>query len=296
MKEQPLLPLSLDSDEPVDLAAFLGLEIDEEDLHGMFEAPDDLGEAVTVVPGDEDAYADTGPSDELFAVSRRIAGQYVDLVEAFASAVFRGRPPRSAIEQFASALGNLRRLADATGDEEQGAVLQEMSKALDAWLGGGKRGRHRFQSHLRSWLPRFAEHLDGADADRMRNLVDFEPRSIPLFNVLSAIRGIGKQRLARLYCAGLHNVEIVCSADPDEIAAVTGLPRSLAAEVVAASRDYALHQRRTSAFALRSAALELQRALSALPDAMDPELVALALKTADDLRGLVASTQTEDFS
>jgi hypothetical protein len=171
-------------------------------------------------------------SEELVAVTRRIASQYVDALHASASAAFSGRDPSAAAEGIVSAIDALERLADAALDGRPQALLLEIQPEARAFAQDPRlRARHHFLATFRPWLRRYAQEL-GMDGARIQELVDFDVTHHPLLADLSALRGIGPRRLARLYCAGLYAAQTLALAEPGEVAVVTGFPRRLAGEVV----------------------------------------------------------------
>jgi predicted flap endonuclease-1-like 5' DNA nuclease len=218
------------------------------------------------------------PSDELARVSRRIAAQYADVVASFASHAFRGDVRRSTVEQVGTAVESLLRLASAAGDRAQSALLDELLQLIEPATTGKLNGRVRQAAltRLRAWIPRFASTLEDDDRERLLRLVTWDADSAPLMDELSELRGIGPRRLQRLYAAGLFTVEAVAGADVDEVAAVTGLPRDLAARVVEATESYAQTERRRCMEGVRERAVRLRNLLGSLPAGGDPELKRLA--------------------
>lgn len=200
-------------------------------------------------------------SDELSAVSRRIAGQYVEVLAGFARQAFAGTLQTEDLSRFRRTLEALNRLAGAVRDRNQEEVIQEALRLLDAQdarLGQGK-GRSRFSYALQSWIPRFAATLDPEDRDHLLELVTAEGRDLPLLQELGRIPGIGPRRLARLYCAGLYTVDAVSHADPVELTQVTGLPLRLSTEVVSATRRFAAEHPKRCLNEIRTRLRELQR-------------------------------------
>lgn len=192
-------------------------------------------EAVAALWAADDTEAtETGDalSEELVAVTRRIASQYVDALHASAAAAFSGHDPAAAAEGIVSAIDALERLADAALDARPQALLIEIQPEARAFAEDPRvRARHRFLAAFRPWLRRYAQEL-GMDGARIQELVDFDVTHHPLLADLSSLRGIGPRRLARLYCAGLYAAQTLALAEPAEVAVVTGFPRRLAAEVV----------------------------------------------------------------
>lgn len=218
-----------------------------------------------------------GESDELTRVSRRISGQYAEILAGFASQAFRGRARKESGEQALAALDALQRLATAAGDREQAALLEELSEIVPGASDSRKNSRARYIAiaALRDWIPRFADTLAPEDGRRLVKLVQWDGGSAPLMEELASLRGIGPKRLGRLYAAGLHTVDVVASADPVDVASVTGLPSRLSVDVVDATRQFALDERRRCLEQLRDRALRLREILRAVP-ASDEEIRRLA--------------------
>ena len=109
---------------------------------------------------------------------------------------------------------------------------------------GRRRGaRTRLVAGLRAGRPRLGDLLPPAEDEQVRTIVQYDFRTQPLLRQHASSRGIGKKRLASLHCAGLFEVEVVSTADPEEISAVTGIPSKLSAEVVRSAKKYASEQR-----------------------------------------------------
>ena len=119
------------------------------------------------------------------------------------------------------------------------------------------------------WIPRFATTLSAEHAQRLLDLVRWDGGSAPLMEELHSLRGIGPKRLGRLYAAGLHTVDVVASADPIEVALVTGLPGKLSVNVVDATRQFAVEERVRCLESLRDRARRLREILTAVPDGDD---------------------------
>lgn len=236
----------------------------------------------------DDDFADLGddllkPSEELGRVSRRIAAQYAEVLTSFAAQAFAGRAGSASLDQVEAAIESLARLARAASDEPQVAMLNEVRQIIGPATTGKRNSRSRQSAlvALRDWIPRFAASLEEEDAQRLMSLVEWNDSAAPLMDELSTIRGIGPKRLQRLYAAGLYTVDVVATASPDDVAAVTGLPHSLAVKVIAATRNYAVDERRRLLESLRERALRLRHILASVP--MDDDLGLQQLAT-DALR------------
>ncbi len=214
------------------------------------------------------------PSDEVARVSRRIAGQYVEVVASFAAAAFAGRANRASADQVAAAIDALGRLATAAGDAAQADLLAELRGVVQASTEGPRRGRARQRAltQLGRWIPRFARHLERDDAERLLRTVRWSEGAAPLMEELAAIKGIGPRRLQRLYAAGLYTVEVVAKASPGEIAEVTGMPVALAEKVVEQTVAYAQSERRRCLEGLRERARRLRSILLTTPLEGDGDL------------------------
>lgn len=260
----------------------LDLNVTDEELELLFQPQPATGLEL----GGFDMTEDVAPSPELQEVSRRIAGQYVELIEAFAASLFQRRAGSNLTPQLLRALEALSRLARASNDPEASAAVDELLEELHIFMARQAQGRgaDRMATRLRAWIPRFAALLEPDAKERLLSLVSFRGRTIPLFHALGSIPGIGPRRLERLYCAGLYTIESVVNSDPDEVAQVTGLPPKLAERVVEATRTFAAEDRLRSARELSARATEVLTLLKT--GAQDPEILAL---TRDALRALQAA-------
>ncbi len=254
----------------------LSIVLSDEELDGLFAPP---GTA-------QEDHETVAPSPELLEVSRRIAGQYVGLLEAFAASLFQRRGGGDLAPQLLKALEALSRLSGASGDHEAHEALGELMDDLHVYMSRQAQGRgaDRMSTRLRAWIPRFARLLEPDAAERLMNLVSYRGRAIPLFHALGSIPGIGPRRLERLYCAGLYTVESVVNADPEEVAQVTGLPPTLARRVVEATQTFATEERLRSARELNARATEVLTLMKSGPQ--DPEILEL---TREALRALQAA-------
>lgn len=236
---------------------------------------DDLVRALSGHGDGLDLIIEEDDHDELQAVARRIAGNHVDVLANFARAVFAHRATRSEYEQFSGALASLLRLAQGAGDLRQVQLLERMRRDIEERLKdfGSRNDRNRFLPRLQRFIDGFASWLDGADAERLDQLIHFEPGTLPLLSELEGIHGIGPKRLARLYCCGLYTVEAVAPADAIEVAQVTGLPSGLSEDVVAATRRWAEERRAASIQEIRMRIREFERMALALPDGLPASLL-----------------------
>ena len=220
------------------------------------------------------------PSDEVQRVSRRIAGQYVEVLARFSASVFGRQVSAVSTDQVVSAVDSLLRLARASQDDEQAALLDELLALVEPATAGRRNSRVRRHAvrQLRDWIPRFCETLEPDDSDRLQRLITWDHDSAPLLAELASIRGIGPKRLGRLYAAGLFTVDSVAGSEADDIVAVTGIPQALAEEVVAATHAYAIEERERCVAGLLAQSHRLQRILAAVP------MEGVAAATADALR------------
>lgn len=221
---------------------------------------------------------------ELTALTRKISGQYVEVLATWARSAFRGHH-QSSWQQVDASLPSLHRLAAATGDAEMEGALAELAE-LVTLDDGSKRNRQVLVPRLRDWVRRFAALLEGEDARRLLDLVEFDRKAFPLLDGLAGVKGIGPRRLERLYLAGLFTVEALYEADPAEVAEVTGLPRDLASEVVQAAGRFEREWRHQVASDLRRRTDEVRAVLqwiesSGRPDA---EVVQAVQATIEELR------------
>lgn len=218
---------------------------------------------------DEDTYSDLlEPSDEVVRVSRRIAGQYVEVLARFAAAAFGRNALGVDSTQITAAIDALLRLARASDDAAQVALLEEIHSLIEPATTGRRNSRARQSAliRLRDWLPRFAATLEPVDGKRLVHLVEWDADSAPLLSELAGIRGIGPKRLQRLYSAGLFTVDTVAAADAEDIVAVTGIPGKLAHSVVSATHTYAVEERERCYNGMLERVHRLRRILGAVPD------------------------------
>jgi len=231
--------------------------------------------------------------EELLRLTRRIAGQYVEVLAGSLALAFMGKDSSATDSQLAAALETMLRLADACGADELGRARREMDLLVRDWQQRRPRRRAAFIHALRDSVLSLCRCLEPEDAASLKKLVVYERRSLPLLDELAALPGIGPRRLGRLYSAGLFTVEAVSAADPMEVAQVTGLPRKLAEEVVRATRTYADAERRKSLEELRSRATDALSTLRLMrPDLReDRALIELTRSTLGALQAALAALE-----
>ena len=231
--------------------------------------------------------------EELLRLTRRIAGQYVEVLAGSLALAFMGKDSSATDSQLAAALETMLRLADACGADELGRARREMDLLVRDWQQRRPRRRAAFIHALRDSVLSLCRCLEPEDAASLKKLVVYERRSLPLLDELAALPGIGPRRLGRLYSAGLFTVEAVSAADPMEVAQVTGLPRKLAEEVVRATRAYADAERRKSLEELRSRATDALSTLRLMrPDLReDRALIELTRSTLGALQAALAALE-----
>ena len=219
-------------------------------------------------------------SEELVVVSGRIVGAYAEVLARFVARAFAGQPSGDAAA-VRTAIDAIRRLAVATGASDQIRLLAEWDPLADA-LAGPPAQRRRALARLQAWIPAFAATLPAPQADRLAAVLRWDPKSQPLLDELGAIKGIGPQRLQRLYAAGLFTIDAVARAEASEIAAVTGIPRALAAQVIAESGRYAQREHDRCIEALTRYVARFQRVAGAV-EAPDRRAIAELLRVLEDL-------------
>lgn len=221
------------------------------------------------------------PSEELTRVSRRVAAQYAEVLAAFARQALAGKARVTSTDHVEAAIASLLRLAQASRDSVQVALLEELTGLIEPCVTGPLRSRARQSAlvRLRDWIPEFAETLEQEDGAVLIEIISWDRGGAPLMEELANLRGIGPRRLGRLYAAGLHNVAVVATADPEEVAAVTGLPLALAERVVEATREYAVEERRRCLESMQDDAARLRSLLDAVPIAPDDPLDELVRRT-----------------
>jgi len=230
---------------------------------------------------------------ELTDLSRRISGQYVEVIATYAQAAFRGARGRSAWSQVEGNLPALARLAGATGDASLAAAITELQELL-RMDDGGAGARQRLIPRLRDWLRAFAQLLEGEAADRLEALIRFDRRAFPLLDGLAELRGIGPRRLERLYLAGLFTVESLVDAAPQEVSQATGLPLALSARVVEAAGNFEQHWREQVADDLARRTEEVRSVLRWIEQSgrQDEHMLRAVQESVDDLAAaLIAARQ-----
>lgn len=182
--------------------------------------------------------------DALHDVALRISGQYGELIASWATNTLASADPADT-RGVEETVVNLRRLCIAANNVEQTKLLDEVLEILGR-LSGTKPTQRDGESariDLRQWLPRFGDTLGGADAERLRGIVEWSGTATPLMQELRSIPGVGPRRLTRLYAAGLADLQTVAKADPTEVAAVTAIPVNLCHRIVRRAAEYAEEER-----------------------------------------------------
>ena len=243
MSSGPLFDLGLDDASGPDFGDWAGVEVVEE-------------------AGD----------DALRRLTRRIAGQYGEVLIDFAERAYAESDVRELAQSMMPTLINLIRLAEASGHHGQVDLLNELVDVIEKLSVGTGRSRARTAalSSLREWLPRFADTLLPEDAVRVKALVELP--SMPLIGEFRSIPGIGEARLKRLYAAGLLTLGSVANARPEDISDVTGIPLTVCESVVQSAREYATKERTRCLTDVSQRALRLQSILDAVDLADDPQL------------------------
>ncbi|MCK6525514.1 helix-hairpin-helix domain-containing protein [Myxococcota bacterium] len=285
MSSDPSIHLDLSLAEE-DGMSFSGLDFSEGDLNSLLSGL-----------GTDDAEPFEGEleaSDELHALARTLSGQYVDVVGAFVRQVFSSRPGRAQPgNQVLGALDALLRLSKETGDVPLQSALSTVHEVITAGVPEHRRDFNRFLTQLRDAVLVFADLLREEDAERLKGLILYQDRSLPLLEELANLRGIGPKRLERLYCAGLFTIEAVAEADPGDVAEVTGLPRKLAEQVVESTREFAERQRRSCVVELHQRVQEFHAVLPRLNPSNedDRRILELARQTLAELQSALSQIE-----
>lgn len=248
-----------------------------------------------LVPGAEDAPApaiEIGPSEELLDVTRRLSAQLLDVLAVTSHTLLSGGAKAGETTQLLSTLDSLRRLAEAARDTKGQALIRELTDEAQRFAHAPNgRTRNRFLARLRAWLVTFATHLGEDQGARLRSLVEYDPRAVPLFSELAALPGVGPKRLQRLFVAGLYAVDTVANANATELAAVTGLPRMLAEDIIERAVAFRDEEQRRILLDMRSRLAEFQRALKVLESGAPTELLEAAQQAIKQMQTLVGDAQ-----
>lgn len=222
--------------------SLIDLDFSDDELANLFAAPPPQTGAAQQGQAQQAAEPpDVEATEELVALTRKLAAQYIDVLAAFARDSFRGDGEIDT-HGVAGAIDALDRLAESTNDTDLLKVLRQLAKLVDASSTAHEsksRVRDLMRVQMRHWVLRFADCLEGDDRKRMRELVLFDKSNVPLFDQLARIRGIGPRRIQRMYCAGLFTVETVIQSTPDDISSVTGIPLALARRIHDETAKYA---------------------------------------------------------
>lgn len=223
-------------------------------------------------------FLDEGANDTeqsaLSAVSMDIAKDLVEVVALCGSQLLSGRDEKRVVDQFQEGLTSLMRLAKASEDEEHIAHLDRLQEGLAEYRkSAGRSGpRHTFLNLLRDWLPEYGRFLGGDSEERLVEMVEFDSDSAPLFVELSNLRGVGPRRLRRLHGAGFYQAALLSEANPEELAAVTGLPIKLSHQVVEQSKEWLEVQRRKAIVDMKRRLQEFQEAVALVRGSSQSEL------------------------
>lgn len=237
---------------------------------------------------------DLGPSEELLDVTRRLSAQLLDVLAVTAHTLLGAGAPRAELAQLVSTLDSLRRLADAARDTRGMDLIHELvAEAEHFGRAPSTRSRDRFLARLRDWLVRYAAHLGEDQGGRLRSLVEYDPRAVPRVCELAARPGVGPKRLQRLFVAGLYAVDTVAGASPADLAAVTGLPRALAEDIIRRAVTFRAEEQRRVLLDMRARLAEFEHALRELEGTAAPELVDAAHEAIRQMQTLVHNAQLE---
>jgi len=233
-------------------------------------------------------------TSHLVDLSRDLSTQYVDVVANYASEVFGSLSPEASRAQVLAALQNLADLTAATRDTALQERVADLSQIVEEGVPRGKLARTRYVKRLRTAIEAFGELLDGEGRTRLLRIVRYRVHGDPVLGFLQGIRGVGKKRLERLYMAGLNDLDRLVEADPDDLAAVAGLPLSVAMRVQRESKVFAESERKRALHALSERADWLVRSI----DDLDPndeeqlELIRSARKAMRHLETMLARLET----
>lgn len=226
--------------------------------------------------------------DPLKQLGRRIAGQYVDVLIPFAQEVFRGPPGRAAVAALTEAMTALHRLVSATGDDAFARHLDQMPALIERASVSHPSQRSGFLRDMRTWILRVAEMLDPQDSEHLRQHFDAEAGDAPLLEHLRSVPGVGKQRLQRLYCAGLYTPNALSEAEAGDVAVVTGIPMEIAERCIEASRAFTRLRRQQVVERLSS---DVRHVLLLLSEAPDPAFASSIREVLSDLVAALEATE-----
>lgn len=235
-----------------------------------FDPSELLGTGAVDEPEDDSTSA-------LRQVADKISAQYGEIIATWSAKVLSSLEPVATAGVDAT-VANLLRLARSADSQDQVELLEDLRETLRMIEGTTPSSRNgdRARVQLRDWIPAFADTLEGEDAERLRSLVEWTPGSVPFLEELREVHGIGPRRLTRLYSAGLGQLDAVANASPDDVVHVTGIPHSIAVEVVRRARSYAQEERDRCVHDIRDRAARLEMLLTRVQDNPDQDLVEAA--------------------
>lgn len=247
--------------EEEDIWRDLSAALSDLDLDAILSDPSNME-----APGD--AVLDTS---HLVELGRDLSVQYVDVIANYATEVFASLDPSASRSQVQAAVANLHDLSRATNDQLMQDKLARLAEVIDEPVPRAQVQRTRYVDTLKAAIGGFGELLEGEGRQRLLGIVRYRTQGDPVLMFLRTIHGIGPRRLERLYLAGLHDLDRLTSADPEEVAAVTGLPLKLAHTVVEESTRFAEEERKRALHALSEKAAWLTRSVANLDPADDEQ-------------------------
>ena len=188
--------------------------------------------------------------DPLERLGRQIAGQYLDAILPFCTQVFQGPPGQGAVLAAQEASQALSVLASSTHDDAFSTLLTRLDGLMERAKSARGSARSGFLRDMRAWTMDLAELLEPEDGEALRRRFDARRAEAPLLDHLATVKGIGKRRIQRLYCAGLYTPDALMGAAPSDIAAVTGIPEELARDVIHAATTFEMKRRKDIAHRL----------------------------------------------
>ncbi|MFK7930968.1 MAG: helix-hairpin-helix domain-containing protein [Myxococcota bacterium] len=206
----------------------------------------------------------------LQALGRDLAAQYANTIGDYAVSVFSREDSEKGRLQVRAAITSMLDLANATSDAALVRTLTPWLPLLDAPSPRKTLARTRQIKDLKAMVKDFASLLDEQEQQQLLSIVQYRGRSSPLMAFLRQLPGIGPRRLERMFLAGLHDLDRLCTAEPDELQRVTGMPLAVAQNTCRSARVFAEEERKRAFHALTERAAWLTESVGKLNMA-DPE-------------------------
>jgi hypothetical protein len=195
----------------------------------------------TPPPGGSDGTQTASDWQEVRSLFAQLAANHVRQVRDFMLDLRMGEATIDWIGICEPSLRSLRRAADKLELADLCTALDGFANALS---GAGTDGTRTVSGERRSsLLARYDELASLMPQAFALDLDRSQRETVILQSLLLQVPGVKKVTLDKLYAAGLSTLEAMLLATPQDIAATTGIPEAVAAQIVARFREYRDHVR-----------------------------------------------------